>query len=188
MQAYLNSSSQERLLFFRHHTNNALSSALHRATIGESLKAVTQQLHEAEAQHKHLVELEADLQRREDMFERQVTPLHLMLRKALLSIHDLGVISFSVLTILLHEASASQLLAPANRRLSVQLSASMTCQQHSLIGQPDARQHLEAIRRKSAVSMLTVCDEAFTGSLNPTVSALTSAQDSRPPAHSCQPG
>ncbi|KAA6418981.1 MAG: hypothetical protein FRX49_11084 [Trebouxia sp. A1-2] len=43
-----------------------------RATIGESLKAVTQQLHEAEAQHKHLVELEADLQRREDTFERQV--------------------------------------------------------------------------------------------------------------------
>jgi len=67
-----------------------MSSALHRAMIGESLKAVTQQLHEAKAQHKHLVELEADLQRREDMFERQVTTLHLMLRKALPSNHDLG--------------------------------------------------------------------------------------------------
>ena len=67
-------------------------SALHRATIGESLKAVRQQLHEAEAQHQHVVELEADLQRREDMFERQVTTLHLMLRKALPSNHDLGVI------------------------------------------------------------------------------------------------
>lgn len=49
---------------------------LYRATIGESLTAVTQQLREAEAQNKHLVELEADLQRREDMFERQVTPAH----------------------------------------------------------------------------------------------------------------
>ena len=69
-----------------------MSSALHRATIGESLKAVTQQLHEAEAQHQHVVELEADLQRREDMFERQVTTLHLMLRKALPSNPDLGII------------------------------------------------------------------------------------------------
>jgi len=55
------------------------------------LTAVTQQLHEAEAQHKHVVELEADLQRREDMFERQVTPPHLMLRTALLPNHDLGI-------------------------------------------------------------------------------------------------
>ena len=61
-----------------------MSSALHRATNGESLKAVTQQLHEAEAQHKHLVELEADLQRREDTFERQVTTVPLLLCKALL--------------------------------------------------------------------------------------------------------
>lgn len=120
-----------------------MSSALHRATIGESLKAVTQQLHEAEAQHKHVVELEADLQRREDMFERQVTALHLMLCKALLSNHDLVTTNFSVLTILLHGTAASPSLAPANRRLSVQLSASMTCQQLNLTGQPDARQDLE---------------------------------------------
>lgn len=44
-----------------------------RAIISESLKAVTQQLHEAESQNKHLIELETDLQRREDMFESQVT-------------------------------------------------------------------------------------------------------------------
>lgn len=43
-----------------------------RATIAESLKAVTQQLHEAEAKNKHLIELESDLERREDIFESQV--------------------------------------------------------------------------------------------------------------------
>ena len=43
-----------------------------RASISESLKAVAQQLHEAEAKNKHLVELECDLERREDIFASQV--------------------------------------------------------------------------------------------------------------------
>lgn len=43
-----------------------------RASIAESLKAVTQQLHEAGAKKKHLIELESDLERREDIFESQV--------------------------------------------------------------------------------------------------------------------
>lgn len=43
-----------------------------RASIAASLKAVTQQLHEAEAKNKHLIELESDLERREDIFESQV--------------------------------------------------------------------------------------------------------------------
>lgn len=45
---------------------------LYRASIAESLKAATQQLHEAEAKNKHLIELEADLERREDIFDSQV--------------------------------------------------------------------------------------------------------------------
>ncbi len=120
-----------------------MSSALHRATIGESLKAVTQQLHDAEAQQKHVVELEADLQRREDMFERQVTTSHLMLRIACCQIMIWAQPASLLFTILLRGASASHFLAPASRRLSVQLNASMTCQQHNLTGQPDTRQDLE---------------------------------------------
>lgn len=38
-----------------------------RATIAESLRNATQQLHEAESKNKHLLELESDLQRREDI-------------------------------------------------------------------------------------------------------------------------
>lgn len=50
--------------------------AMARATIGESLKAVTRQLHEAESKNRHLIELETDLQQREERFERQVTATH----------------------------------------------------------------------------------------------------------------
>ena len=50
--------------------------AMARATIGESLKAVTRQLHEAESKNRHLIELETDLQQREELFERQVTATH----------------------------------------------------------------------------------------------------------------
>lgn len=40
--------------------------------MSDSLKVATQQLHEAEAKNKHLVELECDVERREDMFASQV--------------------------------------------------------------------------------------------------------------------
>lgn len=43
-----------------------------RATIAESLRSVTHQLHEAEAKSKHLLDLEADLDSREELFNEKV--------------------------------------------------------------------------------------------------------------------
>ena len=43
-----------------------------RAAIADSLKSVTQQLHEAEARSQHLLDLEADLDSREELFNHKV--------------------------------------------------------------------------------------------------------------------
>lgn len=56
-----------------------------RATIADSLKSVTQQLHEAEARSKHLLDLEADLDSRDELFNQKVL-LYLTLSSCLQSL------------------------------------------------------------------------------------------------------